>query len=90
MPPSAVIGHMAKVSSIQDSRQRPSGGRAGVYHEKRARHVPEDKDWIMSSDTPAANDVTAHIGETKAIPRQSVLYLLPLGPCMVTGLDPDN
>jgi 2-keto-4-pentenoate hydratase/2-oxohepta-3-ene-1,7-dioic acid hydratase in catechol pathway len=90
-PPSAVIGHLDNILYPPIVDNVHLEGELAVIMKREARHVPENRalDYILGYT--CANDVTAHIKTDRSSTRAKAFYTFcPLGPCIATGLDPDN
>jgi 2-keto-4-pentenoate hydratase/2-oxohepta-3-ene-1,7-dioic acid hydratase in catechol pathway len=90
-PPSAVIGHLDKIIYPRIVTNVHMEGELAVIIKREARRVPEKEalDYVLGYT--CANDVTAHIeGDRSSTRAKSFYTFCPLGPCLVTGLDPDN
>lgn len=90
-PPSAVIGHLDNIIYPKIVDNIHMEGELAVVMKKEARHVSEEQALEYVLGYTCANDVTAHIEGDKGHARAKSFYTFcPLGPCITTGLDPDN
>ncbi|MBN1192062.1 MAG: fumarylacetoacetate hydrolase family protein [Dehalococcoidales bacterium] len=90
-PPSAVIGHLDQIIYPQIVTNVHMEGELAVIMKREARHVPEEDAFDYILGYTCANDVTAHIEGDRGSTRAKSFYTFcPLGPCIATGLDPDN
>jgi 2-keto-4-pentenoate hydratase/2-oxohepta-3-ene-1,7-dioic acid hydratase in catechol pathway len=90
-PPSAVIAHLDNIVYPGIVENVHLEGELAVIIKREARHVTEESalDYVLGYT--CANDVTAHIkGDKNSTRAKSFYTFCPLGPCLVTGLDPDN
>jgi 2-keto-4-pentenoate hydratase/2-oxohepta-3-ene-1,7-dioic acid hydratase in catechol pathway len=91
-PPSAVIGHLDNIVYPPIAENIHLEGELAVIMKRAVRHVPEEfalEDYVLGYT--CANDVTAHIKGDKGSTRGKSFYTFcPLGPYIVTGLDPDD
>jgi len=90
-PPSSVIGHLDNIIYPKIATNIHLEGELAVIMKREARHVSEDKALEYVLGYTCANDVTAHIEGDKGGARIKSFYTFcPIGPCLVTDLDPDN
>jgi 2-keto-4-pentenoate hydratase/2-oxohepta-3-ene-1,7-dioic acid hydratase in catechol pathway len=90
-PPSAVIGHLDNILYPPMVDNVHLEGELAVIIKREARHVPENNAMDYVLGYTCANDVTAHIKTDRSSMRSKAFYTFcPLGPCIATGLDPDN
>jgi 2-keto-4-pentenoate hydratase/2-oxohepta-3-ene-1,7-dioic acid hydratase in catechol pathway len=90
-PPSSVIGHLGNIVYPKIVNAVHMEGELAVVMKHEARHVPEERALEYVLGYTCANDVTAHIeGERSATRVKSFYTFCPLGPCIVTGLDPNK
>lgn len=92
-PPSAVIGPGAPVICPEASRQVDYEAELAVIISKTARHIPASEAHRYIMGYTCANDITARDLQTKDSQwtrAKSFDTFLPLGPYLVSGLDPGN
>jgi 2-keto-4-pentenoate hydratase/2-oxohepta-3-ene-1,7-dioic acid hydratase in catechol pathway len=90
-PPSAVIGHLDNIIYPKIVENVHLEGELAVIIKREARHVPDGKGLDYVLGYTCTNDVTAHItGDRNSTRAKSFYTFCPLGPCITTGLDPDN
>jgi 2-keto-4-pentenoate hydratase/2-oxohepta-3-ene-1,7-dioic acid hydratase in catechol pathway len=90
-PPSSVIGHLDNIIYPKIVTNIHLEGELAVIMKREARHVSEDKALEYILGYTCANDVTAHIEGDKGGARIKSFYTFcPIGPYLVTDLDPGN
>jgi 2-keto-4-pentenoate hydratase/2-oxohepta-3-ene-1,7-dioic acid hydratase in catechol pathway len=90
-PPSSVIGHLDNIIYPKIVSNIHLEGELAVIMKREARHVSEDKALGYVLGYTCANDVTAHIEGDKGGARIKSFYTFcPIGPCIVTDVDPNN
>jgi 2-keto-4-pentenoate hydratase/2-oxohepta-3-ene-1,7-dioic acid hydratase in catechol pathway len=90
-PPSSVIGHLDNIVYPKMVNAVHMEGELAVVMKREARRVPEEKALEYVLGYTCANDVTAHIeGERPGARIKSFYTFCPIGPCIVTDLDPSK
>jgi len=90
-PQSAIIGHKGNIICPKIVNNVYTEPELAIIIKHEASHVPEGKgkDYILGYT--CANDVAAHIEEDRGHTRSKGSYTFcPIGPCIVTDIDPDN
>jgi 2-keto-4-pentenoate hydratase/2-oxohepta-3-ene-1,7-dioic acid hydratase in catechol pathway len=91
-PPSAVVGHGAEIELPADSERVEHEGELGVVVGRRARNIPAEEDplsYVLGYT--CLNDVTARDLQRRDVQftrAKSFDTFCPVGPFVVTGLDP--
>ena len=89
-PPSCVIGHLDNIVYPKVVNALHMEGELAVVMKHEVRHVSEERALEYVLGYTCANDVTTHVGERSVTRVKSFYTFCPLGPCIVTDLDPDK
>jgi 2-keto-4-pentenoate hydratase/2-oxohepta-3-ene-1,7-dioic acid hydratase in catechol pathway len=90
--PTSIIGHLDSII-LPDSNKVDYEGELGIVMGKRAKNVSEAEALKYVLGCTIVNDVSArdYHGQDKSFARsKGVDTFCPFGPCIVTGLNPDN
>jgi 2-keto-4-pentenoate hydratase/2-oxohepta-3-ene-1,7-dioic acid hydratase in catechol pathway len=91
--PSSVIGHLDHIVLPEDAKRIDYEGEVGVVIGKKARNVKESEAMDYVLGCTIVNDVSArdyHKQDNSFARSKGVDTFCPVGPVIVTGLDPGN